>query len=137
MRTSHPHTRAGATPCGVTLRSDGVWEKQAPEYPLIQVKQVVRRLGTQVFGFKAVAGMAAMQLAPQQAIKAILGLAPDHFFKSMTAENDAAHTLWQDVYHGPTENGLAYIKFMLWFPPAASSNAIARTPKLVVSFKKL
>ncbi|MDF2816190.1 MAG: hypothetical protein K0S73_130 [Stenotrophomonas rhizophila] len=40
MRTSHPHTRAGATPCGVTLRSDGVWEKQAPEYPLIQVKQI-------------------------------------------------------------------------------------------------
>ncbi|WP_421567297.1 type II toxin-antitoxin system MqsR family toxin [Stenotrophomonas sp. PD6] len=137
MLTSPPHARTGASPGGTTRRPDGVWEKQTPEYPLSQVKQVVRQLGARVFGFKAVAGMAAMELAPHQAVKAILALQPDQFFKSMTAKNDPTHTLWQDVYHGPTENGLAYIKFMLWFPPAASSTAISPSPKLVISFKKL
>lgn len=97
----------------------------------------MRQSGAGVFGFKAVAGVAAMQLNMHQAVNTILRLRTDHFFKSMTAAADTTHTLWQDVYHGPTENGLAYIKFMLWFPPAASSTAAPPAPKLVISFKRL
>lgn len=124
-------------PPGAIARADGVWEMRAPHYPLAQIQQVVKHSGTRVFGFKAVAGMTAMQLQPRQAVAAILALKPEHFFKSMTAENDTTHSLWQDVYHGPTENGLAYIKFMLWFPPSPSSGAAPPAPKLVISFKRL
>ncbi|WNH47212.1 MULTISPECIES: type II toxin-antitoxin system MqsR family toxin [Stenotrophomonas] len=136
---SHPpsHPPLYGAPTGSFVRSDGVFEKRTPDYPLAHVQQLVRKHGTGVFGFNAMAGVAAMQLQPHQAIAAILALRPVHFFKSMTAENDATHTLWQDVYHGPTDNGLAYIKFMLWVPPAASKSAVPPSPKLVISFKKL
>ncbi|WP_313340925.1 type II toxin-antitoxin system MqsR family toxin [Stenotrophomonas sp.] len=137
MIPSQPDSLLPVPPLGVAVRPDGVWEKRTPCYPLAQVKQVVRQFGTGVFGFKAIAGMTAMQLNPHQAVAAILRLMPEHFFKSMTAEADVSHTLWQDVYHAPTENGLAYIKFMLWFPAATSSAAVTPSPKLVISFKKL
>jgi motility quorum-sensing regulator/GCU-specific mRNA interferase toxin len=32
-----------------------------------------------------------------------------HFYKSMTS--DADHTVWQDVYHVPSDVGLLYVKF--------------------------
>lgn len=128
MLPSPPGTRPAPTPLGITSRPDGVWEKQTPSYSLDQVKQVVRQFGMGVFGFKAVAGVAAMQLNMHQAVNTILRLQEDHFFKSMTAAADTTHALWQDVYHGPTENGLAYIKFMLWFPPPASSTAAPVLP---------
>jgi len=39
----------------------------------------------------------------------VLALSPSNFYKSMTTVND--NTIWQDVYHGMTEEGDAvYIK---------------------------
>lgn len=131
---------ASPSPPGVTIRHVGkvqVWEKQTPHYPLPQVKAVVGQFGASVFGAKAVQGLTAMGLQPQQAVAAILMLKPTHFLKSMTSEEDPTHTLWQDVYHGPTPNGTAYIKFMIFYPPARSSTALQPPPKLVISFKRL
>ncbi|HEL2980260.1 TPA: type II toxin-antitoxin system MqsR family toxin [Stenotrophomonas maltophilia] len=127
-------------PPGVTVRKVGsidVWEKQTPHYSLSQVKTVVGQYGASVFGAKAIQGFTAMGLQTQHAVAAILQLEPRHFFKSMTEENDPNHNTWQDVYHGPTPNGLAYIKFMIFYPPAKSSTALAPPPKLVISFKRL
>lgn len=124
-------------PPGVVVRADGVWERQSAHYPLAEVRKVIATFGTGVFGVQAIQGFTLMQLRPQQAVAALLALKPSHFFKSMTSERDPTHTLWQDVYHGPTDSGLAYIKFMLWYPAARSSNAPAPAPKLVISFKRL
>ena len=43
-------------------------------------------------------------------IVAVLGtLDRRQFVKSMTSYND--HTVWQDVYHVPSDAGLLYVKF--------------------------
>lgn len=135
--TPPSNARPLALPKAVFLRADGVWEKRTAAYELAEVRQVVSRLGASVFGVQAIRGVALMQLKQSQAVAAILALRPEHFYKSMTSEHDPTHTLWQDVYHGPTDNGLAYIKFMIWYPPAHFSKAATPNPKLVVSFKKL
>lgn len=124
-------------PAGVTVRQDGIWEKQTATYPLAQVQQIVALHGLKVFGVTAIQGVVAMGLNGAQALAAIAGLTPVQFFKSMTAENDESKTLWQDVYHAPIGQEVAYVKFMVWQLPARDSRTAPPLPKLVISFKKL
>ena len=42
-------------------------------------------------------------------VKIINTMVPTHFYKSMTSIAD--HTVWQDVYHVPSSEGLLYVKF--------------------------
>ncbi|RRU06571.1 type II toxin-antitoxin system MqsR family toxin [Stenotrophomonas sp. 278] len=114
-----------------------VWEKRIPHYVLAQVQAVVSRYGAKVFGTKVIEGAALMGLQPQQAVAAILALRSSDLFKSMTSERDPSHTLWQDVYHAQTATGMAYIKFMLFHPPAQRGPSDQALPKLVISFKRL
>lgn len=125
------------TPAGVTVLPDGVWEKQTATYPLAQVQQIVALHGLKVFGATAIQGVVAMGLTGTQALAAIAGLTPAQFFKSMTAENDASKTLWQDVYHASIGQEEAYVKFMVWQLPARDSRTAPPLPKLVISFKRL
>lgn len=65
-----------------------------------------------------------MGLSMAEALAAVYALERHHFYKSMTSYSD--HRLWQDVYHAPTQAGLAYVKFTL------------RTDgSVVISFKEL
>ena len=41
----------------------------------------------------------------------ILNLQVQDFYKSMTTQHD--HTIWQDVYHYPAEDGDLYIKLQI------------------------
>ena len=124
-------------PIGVSVRADGVWEKQTPAYPLAQVQQIVALHGIAVFGVSAIQGVVAMGLSGAQAMAAIAALDTGCFYKSMTAENDTSKTLWQDVYRAVTPVGAAYVKFMVWQPPARDSRTARPPPKLVISFKRL
>jgi motility quorum-sensing regulator/GCU-specific mRNA interferase toxin len=54
----------------------------------------------------------------------VLALEPKHFYKSMTAIHD--NTLWQDVYHQPVGEMLAYVKVQI-----LSDNTV------IISFKLL
>jgi hypothetical protein len=131
---------AKPVPAGVTVRHVGgsnVWEKRSAHYPLVQVQAVIKRYGVSVFGTKATQGVAAMGLRPEQAVASILALKSKHFFKSMTSQDDPTQTLWQDVYHGPTPAGTAYINFMIFYPHARNTSSLPIAPKLVISFKSL
>ena len=121
-------------PRGVTVRRDGVWEKKTPHYTLADVQQVVALHGAAAFGGNATIGYVDMGLNAVQAVGVIAGLKAEHFFKSMTAENDTTKTRWQDVYRAPTPMGMAYLKFF-YFESRDRSGKL--TPRIVVSFKRL
>ncbi len=86
-------------------------EKRTPHYPLAAIKAAVIERGADCFTRSALHGVCDMGLTIEQAIAAIQSLAVGNFYKSMTTH--ANHRVWQDVYHAPTPNGVAYAKFTL------------------------
>lgn len=84
-------------------------EKRTAHHKLSDIQTKVAVRGIDCFTRSALNGCAAMGLRPAQAMKAIQALTRKHFYKSMTTHAD--HTVWQDVYHCPTELGVAYVKF--------------------------
>ena len=98
-------------------------EKRTPHHKLSDIQAEVAIRGIDCFARSALEGAVAMGLRPAQAM-AIQTLTVKHFYKSMTPYAD--HTMWQDVYHCPTEVCLAYVKFTL------------RTDgSIVISFKEM
>ena len=67
---------------------------------------------------------AALGFDDQGIIEVVQTMRRIHFYKSMTSHKDA--TIWQDVYHVPSEAGLLYVKF--------TSDVIAEF--LLLSFKE-
>ena len=99
-------------------------EKRTPHHKLIEIQAEVAIRGIDCFTRSALSGAIALGLKPAQAMAAIQALTTKHFYKSMTTHAD--HTVWQDVYHCPTEVCMAYVKFTL------------RTDgSIVISFKEL
>ncbi|MEO9078807.1 MAG: type II toxin-antitoxin system MqsR family toxin [Rhodanobacter sp.] len=76
-------------------------EKRTPHHELHAVQAEVAIRGIDCFTRTALDGAAQMGLRPAQAMAAIQTLTKKHFYKSMTTYAD--HTVWQDVYHCPTE----------------------------------
>ena len=52
---------------------------------------------------------AALGLTRSDMVEIIKTMTPPQFYKSMTSIAD--HTVWQDVYHVPSSEGLLYVKF--------------------------
>jgi motility quorum-sensing regulator/GCU-specific mRNA interferase toxin len=99
-------------------------EKRKPTYDLDAIKaafssaQGLRATGT------AIKGAAALGYGRAEIVATIQTIERRQFFKSMTAYAD--HTVWQDVYHVPSEQGVLYIKF--------TADAVAEF--LLLSFKE-
>jgi motility quorum-sensing regulator/GCU-specific mRNA interferase toxin len=99
-------------------------EKRKPTYDLDAIKSVfstpqgLRATGT------AIKGAAALGFGRAEIVATIQTIERRQFFKSMTAYAD--HTVWQDVYHVPSEQGVLYIKF--------TADAVAEF--LLLSFKE-
>lgn len=99
-------------------------EKRKPTYDLDAIKaafssaQELRATGT------AIKGAAALGFGRAEIVAMIQTIERRQFFKSMTAYAD--HTVWQDVYHVPSEQGVLYIKF--------TADAVAEF--LLLSFKE-
>ncbi len=84
-------------------------EKRTPHYRLVEVQTVVADPLSRPFTATALRGGLALGLTEAEMRQVVLMLRPRDFYKSMTTHVD--HTLWQDVYHGLTEDGSAvYIK---------------------------
>ena len=49
-----------------------------------------------------------MGFSRPEMINVVMNLTTANFYKSITTHAD--HTVWQDVYHAPTELGLVYLK---------------------------
>jgi len=99
-------------------------EKRKPTYDLDAIKsafstvQGLRATGT------AIKGAATLGFGRAEIVATIQTIERRQFFKSMTAYAD--HTVWQDVYHVPSEQGVLYIKF--------TADAVAEF--LLLSFKE-
>ena len=99
-------------------------EKRKPTYDLDAIKaafssaQGLRATGT------AIKGATALGYGRAEIVATIQTIERRQFFKSMTAYAD--HTVWQDVYHVPSEQGVLYIKF--------TADAVAEF--LLLSFKE-
>lgn len=99
-------------------------EKRKPTYDLDAIKsafstaQCLRATGS------AIKGAAALGFGRAEIVATIQTIERRQFFKSMTAYAD--HTVWQDVYHVPSEQGVLYIKF--------TADAVAEF--LLLSFKE-
>jgi motility quorum-sensing regulator/GCU-specific mRNA interferase toxin len=84
-------------------------EKHKPTYDLDAIKAAFSTVqGLNATG-SAIKGAAALGFGRTEIIATIQAIERKHFFKSMTAYAD--HTVWQDVYHVPSELGLLYVKF--------------------------
>lgn len=99
-------------------------EKRTPHHKLSDIQALVAVRGIDCFTRSALHGAIEMGLRPAQAMAAIQALTQKHFRKSMTTYAD--HTVWQDVYHCPTEVCLAYVKFTL-----------RQDGSIVISFKEM
>ncbi len=87
-------------------------EKQTAHYHLFQIQTIVQEHGLGAFTRTAVDNAMLMGLTEMQIIETVLGMNKTMFYKSMTTHAD--HTVWQDVYHVPCQNGLmAYVKLTL------------------------
>ena len=84
-------------------------EKRTPHYVLVRVKEYIAMRGIEAFTLTARRNGFALGLTQAEMVAVVLALTAGDFYKSMTSYHD--HTLWQDVYHGPTPTGrTAYIK---------------------------
>lgn len=99
-------------------------EKRTAHYKLMDIQADVAIQGIDCFTRTALDGAAKMGLEGAQALAAIQALERTNFYKSMTTYAD--HTVWQDVYHCPTDAGMAYVKFTL-----------RKDGSIVISFKEL
>ena len=84
-------------------------EKKTPHYVLGEIQAIVADRSNCVFTRLALAGGLSLGLTEPDMREVVLSLSRADFYKSMTTYND--HSLWQDVYHGETMDGVAvYIK---------------------------
>lgn len=84
-------------------------EKRTPHYRLSEVQAFVSDPTTRPFTTTALRGGLALGLTEEEMRQVVLALTRADFYKSMTTKAD--HRVWQDVYHGVTEEGEAvYIK---------------------------
>jgi len=87
-------------------------EKRSAHYQLQEIQAIVSRDGRRSFTSTAIFNSLSMGLTWEMVVKTILSMTPVMFYKSMTTRAD--HTLWQDVYHVPCQNGkTAYVKVTL------------------------
>jgi motility quorum-sensing regulator/GCU-specific mRNA interferase toxin len=101
-------------------------EKNTRHYDLEEIKKIVANPDISPFTKEARRGGANLGLKPREMRQVVLGLSSSDFYKSMTTYRD--NSIWQDVYHGKTEQGLpVYIKLTLYTD--------GRPP--VISFKEL
>jgi motility quorum-sensing regulator/GCU-specific mRNA interferase toxin len=84
-------------------------EKRTPHYKLSEVQAVVADPYSRPFTVTALRGALAMGLTEPEMRQVVLALSRRGFYKAMTTHED--HRVWQDLYHGVTEDGaFVYIK---------------------------
>ena len=86
-------------------------EKHVPHYRLQEAQQVVALRGADAFTKTALNNGSMMGLSIQQMIESVCAMKRQYFYKSMTTH--ASSKIWQDVYHAPTPEGVAYVKITL------------------------
>jgi len=101
-----------------------VTEKRKPTYDLEAIKLAFSSVQRLNATGSAIRGAAAIGFGRAEIVATIQTISRRQFFKSMTAYAD--HTVWQDVYHVPSEQGVLYIKF--------TADALAEF--LLLSFKE-
>jgi len=82
-------------------------EKRTPHCALNIVKEMISQ-GKVRMTHTAWLGASQMGFSRPEMINVVMNLTTANFYKSMTTHAD--HTIWQDVYHAPTELGLVYLK---------------------------
>jgi motility quorum-sensing regulator/GCU-specific mRNA interferase toxin len=84
-------------------------EKRRPHYKLSEIQAVVADPASQPFTVTALRNGLALGLTEPEMRQVVLKLSRRDFYKAMTSHTD--HQVWQDVYHGMTEEGIVvYIK---------------------------
>ena len=84
-------------------------EKRKPHYKLSEVQGLVADPASQPFTVTALRNGLALGLTEPEMRQVVLKLSRRNFYKAMTSHAD--HQVWQDVYHGMTEDGIVvYIK---------------------------
>ena len=84
-------------------------EKRVPTYDLQSIKKEFSTIGRLQATRAAVQGAFSLGYGREEIVATIQGMDRRHFVKSMTSFGD--HTVWQDVYHVPSEAGMLYVKF--------------------------
>lgn len=80
-----------------------------PHYRLTEVQKIVSDPASRPFTATALRGGLDLGLTEMEMRQVVRNLSRRDFYKSMTTHLDSR--LWQDVYHGRTEEGVAvYIK---------------------------
>lgn len=83
-------------------------EKRKPTYDLVSFQSWALGDEFQVTG-TAIRTASGLGFTRSDMAKAIQTMRREHFRKSMTSYGD--HTIWQDVYHVPSDAGELYVKF--------------------------
>lgn len=84
-------------------------EKRKPHYKLSELQALVADPASQPFTVTALRNGLALGLTEPEMRQVVLKLSRRDFYKAMTSHAD--QQVWQDVYHGMTEDGMVvYIK---------------------------
>lgn len=84
-------------------------EKRKPAYDLSAIKAAFSTVkGLSATG-TAIRSAAVLGFGRAEIVATIQSMERRQFYKSMTANAD--HTVWQDVYHVPSREGVLYVKF--------------------------
>ena len=84
-------------------------EKRKPHYKLSEVQALVADPASRPFTVTALRNGLALGLTESEMRQVVLKLSRRGFYKAMTSHAD--NQVWQDVYHGMTEDGVVvYIK---------------------------
>ena len=86
-----------------------VTEKRKPSHDLESFKRAFNRTDGVSIATSALRSAAALGLNRRGIGEIIQTMERQHFYKSMTSYADK--TVWQDVYHVPSELGVLYVKF--------------------------
>lgn len=84
-------------------------EKLKPTYDLTSIKAEFATVDGLRMTVSARNSAFSLGLTLEGVVTLIQGITRQHFYKSMTSFAD--HTIWQDVYHVPYDEGVLYVKF--------------------------
>ena len=83
--------------------------KRKPTYDLEAFKAAFSSEERLVATRSAITGAAAIGFGRAEIVRTIQTMQRNQLYKSMTSNAD--HSVWQDVYHVPSEAGMLYVKF--------------------------
>lgn len=86
-------------------------EKRVPHYSLKLIKELIKQRKYFIRKIAIDNAICDFGINCKELLEYVLQIEENYFYKSMTSQYD--NKLWQDVYHVPIEQDIAYVKLQI------------------------